>query len=241
MWSLLFSPGSWCVQDFVCALQEWSLCFHQSCRSPVIKSQSAHFSCSVVSNSLRTHGSHWLSKSDSLWIPSPFAGFPVLLLDSQSFCWIPRLGSLTWGSEPSQQWENFFGIIVLQFVGCPPDGYGVWCHCDCTSPTISQFFFVFGHGVSFFDGFQHSPVDGCSIASCDFGALAGADECTFYHLEPIPSWDVFNKVSACFCASYMSSASKVFVKNLIGIFWHFTESVKRAKLVAQDYQKKNPY
>ena len=165
-------------------------------------------------------------------------GFLVLLLDSQSFCWIPRLGSLTWGSEPSQQWENFFGIIVLQFVGCPPDGYGVWCHCDCTSPTILQFFFVFGHGVSFFDGFQDSPVDGCSTASCDFGALAGADECTFYHLEPIPSWDVFNKVSACFCASYMSSASKAFVKNLIGIFWHFTESVKRAKLVAQDYQKK---
>ena len=24
--------------------------------------------------------------------------------DSQSFCQIPRLGSLTWGSEPSQKW-----------------------------------------------------------------------------------------------------------------------------------------
>ena len=42
--------------------------------------------------------------------------------DSQSLCWIPRLGSLTWGSEISQQWENFFAISVLQFVGHPPSG-----------------------------------------------------------------------------------------------------------------------
>ena len=26
-------PGSWCTHYFVCALQEWSLCFLQSCRS----------------------------------------------------------------------------------------------------------------------------------------------------------------------------------------------------------------
>ena len=25
-----------------------------------------------------------------------------------------------WGSEPSQQWESFFGIIILKFVGHPP-------------------------------------------------------------------------------------------------------------------------
>ena len=56
--------------------------------------------------------------------------------DSQSFCQIPRLGSLTWGWEPSQQWENFFGIIVLQFVGHPPGGYGIWFYCDCAPPTI---------------------------------------------------------------------------------------------------------
>ena len=29
----------------------------------------------------------------------------------QSLCQIPRLGSLMWGSEPSQQWEDFFGIL----------------------------------------------------------------------------------------------------------------------------------
>ena len=45
------------MQDFVCALQGWSLCFHQSCASPIIKS-------------------HWPSRSDSLGIPSPFVRAP---------------------------------------------------------------------------------------------------------------------------------------------------------------------
>ena len=58
MGSLLFSLGSWCTQDFVCALQEWSLWFPQSCGSPVIKS------CSP-------------SKAGSLEVPSPFARYPV--------------------------------------------------------------------------------------------------------------------------------------------------------------------
>ena len=45
--------------------------------------------------------------------------------DSQSLCWIPRLGSLLRGSEPLQQGENFFSITVLQFVGCPSVGMKV--------------------------------------------------------------------------------------------------------------------
>ena len=49
---LLLSPGSWCTQGFVCALQE--SVFPQSCGSSVIKS-------------------HWPSKSNSLRILSPFA------------------------------------------------------------------------------------------------------------------------------------------------------------------------
>ena len=43
--------------------------------------------------------SHWPSKSDCLRIPSPFASSPG---------W----GSgVTWGSEPSQQWENFLVLL----------------------------------------------------------------------------------------------------------------------------------
>ena len=53
MGSLLLSFGSWWTQDFVCALQDWSLCFPQSCVSPIIKS-------------------HWFSRPNSQQIPSPF-------------------------------------------------------------------------------------------------------------------------------------------------------------------------
>ena len=50
---LLSSSGSWCAQKFACALQDWSLCFHQSSGSPIIKSP-----CCL--------------RPDSLAIPSPF-------------------------------------------------------------------------------------------------------------------------------------------------------------------------
>ena len=43
------------------------------------------------------------------------------------------------------------------------------------------FSFVLGSGVSFFGGIQLSPVDGCSAASCNFGVLAGEDECMSFY------------------------------------------------------------
>ena len=63
----------------------------------------------------------WRSYSQ---IPLAFkAEFPG---DSQSLCPIPRLGSLMWSSEHSQQWENLFGITaILQFVGHPSGGYRI--------------------------------------------------------------------------------------------------------------------
>ena len=54
-------------------------------------------------------------------------------------------------------------------------------------PSCWGFSFVFGCGVSFFGGIQHSPVDGCSAASCNFGVLAGEDEfMSFYSAILIP-------------------------------------------------------
>ena len=47
-------------------------------------------------------------------------------------------------------------------------------------PSHCAFFFVFGCGTSFFSGFQHPPVNGCSTASCNLGALPGGDECTSF-------------------------------------------------------------
>ena len=40
-------------------------------------------------------------------------------------------------------------------------------------------------GYVFFGGFQHPPVNGCSTASCDLGALAGGDE---HSPSTLPSW-----------------------------------------------------
>ena len=55
--------------------------------------------------------SHWPSKPNS-------GGF-------QTLCQIPRLGNLLWALELLQPCKNFFGIIVLQFVGCPLGGSSV--------------------------------------------------------------------------------------------------------------------
>ena len=66
-------------------------------------------------------------------------------------CWTPRLRRWMWGSDPSQQWEHFFYIIVLQFVVHPPGGNEIWVCYDCAPPTTCwSFFFIFGCGAFFF-------------------------------------------------------------------------------------------
>ena len=45
-------------------------------------------------------------------------------------------------------------------------------------PSCWSFSFAAGHGVYFFGGIQHSPVNSCSAASCNFGVLTGEDEHT---------------------------------------------------------------
>ena len=48
-------------------------------------------------------------------------------------------------------------------------------------PSCLGFSFAFGCGVSFYGAIQHSPVDGCSEASCNFALLAGEDECISFY------------------------------------------------------------
>ena len=48
-------------------------------------------------------------------------------------------------------------------------------------PHFCDFSFALGHGVSVSGGIQHSPVNGCSGASCNFGVLTGVDEHTSVH------------------------------------------------------------
>ena len=102
----------------------------------------------------------YLSKS---WNQIPLS-FKVWFSGNSSFhCQTPRLGSLTWGSEPSLQWVDFCGIIVLQFVSHPPSGYGIWFSCDCVPPTISlQLLLCLRMWGIFFGEFQCLPGDDCS-------------------------------------------------------------------------------
>ena len=93
--------------------------------------------------------------------------------DSQSHCPIPRMGRLTQGSD-------FIMTVPL-----------LPSHCG--------FFIAFGHAVSFIGVFQNLPVDGCSIASCNFDALAGRDERTSFYsaiLNQKPREMSFNFIAA---------------------------------------------
>ena len=72
-------------------------------------------------------------------------------------------------------------------------------------PSHCGFFFVFGHGVSFFDGFQSPPVHGCSTVSCDFGAVKGGDECmSFYAIisNQVSHSEFLFYISICFPSVY---------------------------------------
>ena len=101
--------------------------------------------------------------------------------NSSSRCWTPRLGSLTWGSEPSLQWGDFCRISVFQFVSHPPSSYGIYFYCDCTPSTVSLWLLLclWMWGVLFGE-FQCLPVDDCSAVSCDSGVLARGSESTSF-------------------------------------------------------------
>ena len=93
-----------------------------------------------------------------------------------------RLGSLTWGSEPSLQWVDFCGISVLQSVSHPPSSYGIWFYCDCSPPTISLWLpLCLWMWSIFFGEFQCLPVDTCPAASCDTVVLTRGSESTSFY------------------------------------------------------------
>ena len=55
---------------------------------------------------------------------------------------------------------------------------------NAISPFLSScwgFSFARGHGVSFFGGIQYSPVNSCSVVSCNFEVLTGEDKHTFFY------------------------------------------------------------
>ena len=70
--------------------------------------------------------------------------------NSSSCCQTPRLGSLTQGSEPSCQWVDFCGIIVLHLWVTHPAVMGFdFIVIVPLLPSHCGFSFVFGCGISF--------------------------------------------------------------------------------------------
>ena len=59
-------------------------------------------------------------------------------------------------------------------------GMGFDSNRDFAPPTF-LLSFALGHGISFFGGIQHSPVNGCSTVSCNFGVLVWEDERTSFY------------------------------------------------------------
>ena len=116
--ALLLSSGSWCAQDFVCALQDWNLCFTQSSRNPIIKS-------------------HWLSRPDSLGIPSVFVGSLVW----EARCGVQNLhnsGRTSLVLLFSSLWVTHLAGVGFDFIIIVP-----------LLPPHCSFFFVFGCGYLF--------------------------------------------------------------------------------------------
>ena len=116
--------------------------------------------------------SHWPSRSDSKGIPSPF---------------VTRLGSLTWGLDPSQQRENCFGIIVLRSVSHPPGRYGIWFYHDFAPPAISlQLLRLWACGVCFFG--VGSNILLLIVVQQLVAILALSQEEMGAHPSTLPSW-----------------------------------------------------
>ena len=164
MGSLLFSPGSWYIQGFVCALQEsispvvckfWQLCGGVNgdllqeglCHTQVCCTQSPCF----CGRPLLTHSSTGVtqtlkSRSDTVSVGSP---------DVHKVLFVP-----------SKHLWRVWGLILNMILPVLPSCWG--------------FSFALGHGISFLGGIQHSPVNGCSAVSCNFGVLAGEDKHTSF-------------------------------------------------------------
>ena len=92
--------------------------------------------------------------------------------DTQTQFWLSLCGvSGSWYTQslfqPSEHLWQVRGLILNAILPLLPSCWG--------------FSFALGCGVSLFGEIQHSAVDDCSAASCNFGVPTGEDECTSFY------------------------------------------------------------
>ena len=68
--------------------------------------------------------------------------------------------------EPSKHLWRLWGLILIVISPLLPSGW--------------SFSFALWRGISFFAGIPHSPANGCSTVSCNFGVLSREDERTSF-------------------------------------------------------------
>ena len=126
----------------------------------------------MATSSKRAYATHLVTQVCCTQSPIPATGH----------CW-PVLPKET--NTQRQVWLSLSGVSrswCTCFVWAFWTLWWIWgLILNVISPLLSScwgFSFAFGHGVSFFGGIQHSPIDGCSSASCNFGVLTGEDERT---------------------------------------------------------------
>ena len=151
--SLLLSPGSWCTQGSVCALQE---------SVPPVLSEFSGLYGGVNGDLLPKGLRHTQVCCPESFCPCSTADLYLHRRHSntQRQVWLSLCGvSASWGLWPSLA------------------GMGFDYKCDFAPHTILLGHLIaLGCGVSFFGRIQHSLVYGCSATSCNFGVLTGEDE-----------------------------------------------------------------
>ena len=168
--SLLLSPGSWWIQGFICALQEsvslvlckfWWLC----CRGW------GWVGWLMVTSSKSTST---ISRSTP----------PRALAHGEAPCWpVPLQETLKHNSGSVSVGSLGPGEHKI-YLSPPRSPVGMGFNSKYGLPLLPScwgFFFALGRGISFFGGIQHSPVNGCSAVSCNFGVLAEEDVHTSFY------------------------------------------------------------
>ena len=83
-----------------------------------------------------------------------------------SLCGVPGSWCTQGLFEPSERLWQEWGLILNVILPRLPSCWGFSFALEC--------------GVSCFGGIQHSPVDSCSAASCNFGVLAEDERTSLY-------------------------------------------------------------